>query len=240
MRAVVPAAGEGTRMRVITGGAPKELLPLGDRTVLDRVVDEALSAGAEQVVVVGSPAKPEIAECIRSRGDARLVVVEQDQPLGFAHAVACAGASDLPTLVLVADALVMGSMSQRLANEMKFDAWAAVGVRKVPKEHQRRYGIVEWDPRTSVVNALFEKPEPGLTRSLWAVSSRWALSPTAFEELLDMVRRFRNPQDLSVTDLLADGVDREELVLAVPKLEDETSLDCGSPDGYREAKKVFG
>lgn len=227
-------------MRAVTGGAPKELLPLGNRTVLDRVVDEALDAGAEQVVVVGSPAKPEVAAKVLERGDPRLVVVEQDQPLGFAHAVACAGMSDLPTLVLVADALVLGSMSSRLAYEMQFDAWAAVGVRKVQKEQQRRYGIVEWDARTSVVGAMFEKPALGVTRSLWAVSSRWSLSPAAFEELMDLVKRTRDPRELSVTDLLADGVDRGELVLAVPKLEDETSLDCGSPDGYLEAKKVFG
>ncbi len=111
--AVVPAAGMGTRFLPATKAVPKELLPIGDTPMLQIIIDEALGAGIDHIVVVSSKAKPgieayfdqspeviealesqgrhELAERVRSIGsDWRATVVYQDRPLGLGHAVGCA------------------------------------------------------------------------------------------------------------------------------------------------------
>ncbi len=133
--AVVPAAGMGTRFLPATKAVPKELLPIGDTPMLQLIIDEALGAGIDHVVVVSSKAKPgieayfdqspeviealeaqgrfEIAERVRSIGsDWRATVVHQDRPRGLGHAVGCAreAVGDQPFAVLLPDEL-MGSSS---------------------------------------------------------------------------------------------------------------------------------
>ena len=106
----IPAAGMGTRFLPATKAVPKELLPIGDTPLLQLVIDEALGAGIDHIVVVSSRAKPaieayfeespevikalesqgrhELAERIRSIGsDWRATIVYQDEPRGLGHAV---------------------------------------------------------------------------------------------------------------------------------------------------------
>ncbi len=111
--AVIPAAGMGTRFLPATKAVPKELFPIGDQPALQIVIDEALGAGIDHIVVVSSRDKPaieayfraddaligsleaqgkvDIAERLRSIGrDWRASIVYQDQPKGLGHAVGCA------------------------------------------------------------------------------------------------------------------------------------------------------
>jgi len=111
--AVVPAAGQGTRMLPATKAVPKELLPILERPALQLIVDEALGAGVDHLVIVTSRTKPAIeqyfesspeveaslekqgrgalAEQLRRYGkDVRISFAYQDAPRGLGHAVACA------------------------------------------------------------------------------------------------------------------------------------------------------
>ena len=108
--AVIPAAGMGTRFLPASKAVPKELLPIGDTPTLQLVIDEALGAGIDHIVVVSSAGKPaveayfepspeildaleasgktELAERVRSIGkDWRATIVHQDEPRGLGHAV---------------------------------------------------------------------------------------------------------------------------------------------------------
>jgi UTP--glucose-1-phosphate uridylyltransferase len=111
--AVIPAAGMGTRFLPATKAVPKELFPIGDQPALQIVIDEALGAGIDHIVVVSSRDKPaieeyfapnetllakldddgktDLADRLRSIGrDWRVSIVYQDNPKGLGHAVGCA------------------------------------------------------------------------------------------------------------------------------------------------------
>ena len=108
--AVIPAAGMGTRFLPASKAVPKELLPIGDTPTLQLVIDEALGAGIEHVVIVSSRSKPaieayfepapEIVDSLEASGKAELAarvrgigadwrttIVYQDEPRGLGHAV---------------------------------------------------------------------------------------------------------------------------------------------------------
>ena len=133
--AVIPAAGMGTRFLPATKAVPKELMPIGDTPALQIIIDEALGAGIDHIVIVSSRSKPaieayfepspeviakledagktELADRIRSIGtDWRATIVYQDNPRGLGHAVGCAreAVGDEPFAVLLPDEL-MGNSS---------------------------------------------------------------------------------------------------------------------------------
>src|SRR6476659_9586624 len=126
--AVIPAAGMGTRFLPASKSVPKELLPIGDTPTLQLVIDEALGAGIDHIVVVSSRNKPAVEQSfapapellatleasgktapaarIRSIGsDWRATIVSAPQPRGLGHAVGCAAvaAADQPFAVLLPD-----------------------------------------------------------------------------------------------------------------------------------------
>ncbi|MGZ4740794.1 MAG: sugar phosphate nucleotidyltransferase, partial [Ilumatobacteraceae bacterium] len=133
--AVIPAAGLGTRFLPATKAVPKELLPIIDTPALQLIIDEAVGAGIDHIVIVTSPNKPaieayfeqsdEVLVKLRSTGrhtlaerleaigrDVKVTFVHQHAPLGLGHAVACAAdeVGDEPFAVLLPDEL-MGDSS---------------------------------------------------------------------------------------------------------------------------------
>lgn len=166
--AVIPAAGLGTRFLPVTKAVPKELLPIIDTPAVQLVIDEAVQAGVEHVVIVGSAAKPgldayvrddaEVVRRVRESGradlaerlarlgrDVKVSVVHQDAPRGLGHAVGCARAAveDEPFAVMLPDEL-MGDA--RLLSELvaRTDATGvgAVGLMRVPKSEVGAYGVI--------------------------------------------------------------------------------------------------
>ena len=167
--AVIPAAGLGTRFLPATKAVPKELLPIGDTPLLQIVIDEALGAGIDHIVVVSSRSKPgidayfedrpeviealeaqgrrELADRIRSIGsDWRATVVYQDQPRGLGHAVGCAreAVGDQPFAVMLPDELMGDSSLLAHMNGVCLSSGGSVvGLKRVPKEDVGAYGVIE-------------------------------------------------------------------------------------------------
>ena len=171
MKALIPAAGYGTRFLPASKTVPKEMLPVGAKPAIQLIVEEALSAGAEEVVVVTSRDKPSLqkhfspdpvwrARCSRKPEiDAELAHLEeigrkicwvfQDEQKGLGHAVL--QAADVlrgerePVLVLLGDALVSGEPPSPAMAEVSrvFGGASVVGLEEVPLEKVSRYGIVE-------------------------------------------------------------------------------------------------
>jgi UTP--glucose-1-phosphate uridylyltransferase len=167
--AVIPAAGLGTRFLPATKAVPKELLPIGDTPLLQIVIDEALGAGVEHVVVVSSRSKPgieayfedrpeviaaleaqgrhELAERIRGIGsDWRATIVYQDQPRGLGHAVGCAreAVGDQPFAVLLPDEL-MGdsSLLAHMNGVCVSSGGSVVALKRVAIEDVGAYGVID-------------------------------------------------------------------------------------------------
>ena len=169
MKAIIPAAGLGTRFLPATKCSAKELLPVLDKPVIQYVVEEALEPeGVDGVVIINSHEKPEIAryfasdepfeQMLRSKGkDALADAVHeasslpvsfayQDEPLGLGHAVYCAAneIDDDPFFILLGDYFVPDrQMCVNMANVSKEHGGASViAVAPVPADQVSRYGII--------------------------------------------------------------------------------------------------
>ncbi len=167
--AVIPAAGLGTRFLPATKSVPKELFPIGDQPAIQWVIDEALGAGVDHIVVVSSRNKPaldayfaaddalvealeakgnaEAAERLRSIGrDWRVSIVYQDDPKGLGHAVGCAreAVGDEPFAVMLPDELMSSSAVLAQMNGVcAATDGSVVAVVNVPREDVSRYGVIE-------------------------------------------------------------------------------------------------
>lgn len=172
--AVIPAAGLGTRFLPATKAVPKELLPIIDTPALQLIIDEAVGAGIDHIVIVTNHNKPaieayfqpsdEVLAKLRSTGrqamaerlesigrDVRVSFAYQEAPLGLGHAVGCAAAAvgDKPFAVLLPDEL-MGdsSLLDQMARLCESSGGSVVGLKRVPPHEVSSYGVI--DPSTEV------------------------------------------------------------------------------------------
>lgn len=178
--AIIPAAGRGTRFLPATKAVPKELFPIGDQPALQLVIDEALGAGIDHIVVVTSRDKPAIEaylapspaliEALRAAGrdeaadrlgaigrDWRVSVVHQDEPLGLGHAVGCAAplVGDAPVAVLLPDELMEdSSLLIELGALGAHHGASAVALKQVGVHEVSAYGVVDAVAEASPAGAL--------------------------------------------------------------------------------------
>lgn len=169
---MIPAAGLGTRFYPVTKAVPKELLPIVDVPAIQLVIDEAVAAGCDHVVVVSHASKtpieryvtpdPAVVEKVRASGrvdladrlarigaEVRVSIVHQDAPRGLGHAVGCARAAvgEVPFAVLLPDEL-MGDASLLVALNESVEATGvgAVGLMRVPADEVSAYGVITPSP----------------------------------------------------------------------------------------------
>jgi UTP--glucose-1-phosphate uridylyltransferase len=172
--AVIPAAGLGTRFLPATKAVPKELLPIIDTPALQLIIDEAVGAGIDHIVIVTNRNKPaieayfepseDVVAKLRSTGrhamadhlesigrDVRVSFVYQDAPLGLGHAVGCAASAvgNEPFAVMLPDEL-MGdsSLLDQMARLCESSGGSVVGLKRVPREQLSSYGVI--DPSTEL------------------------------------------------------------------------------------------
>lgn len=165
---MIPAAGLGTRFYPVTKAVPKELLPIVDVPAIQLVIDEAVAAGCDHIVVVSHVSKTpieryltpdeavvakvkesgrtEMAERLgRIGSDVKVTVVHQDSPRGLGHAVGCARAAvgNVPFAVLLPDEL-MGdaNLLGALADSVASTGTGAVGLMRVPADEVSAYGVI--------------------------------------------------------------------------------------------------
>ncbi|WP_257313309.1 UTP--glucose-1-phosphate uridylyltransferase GalU [Geothrix fuzhouensis] len=212
-KAVIPVAGLGTRFLPATKAQPKEMLPLVDTPVIQYVVEEAIRAGIESIVLVTGRGKGaienhfdvayELEDTLRRRGKqedldlvrdithlAQFAYVRQGEPLGLGHAVLCArhAVGDEPFALLLGDDVFdeRDSALESLITAYQATGKSVVGVQEVPEEHVSRYGIVSGSSGSGTawdVTAIVEKPRPEDAPSRWAVVGRYVLEPPVFEHL---------------------------------------------------------
>lgn len=268
MKALIPAAGYGTRFLPATKTVPKEMLPIGAKPALQLIVEEAIAAGCDEVVVVTSPDKPSLqahfaadpvwrARCAKKPEiDAELAHVEdlgrrirwafQIEQKGLGHAVLQAvdilRSESEPILVLLGDALVSGEApSARMAALSQAHAGASViGLEEVPPERVSRYGIVRPGAAEDDEGRVFPLEDLVEKPAPEAAPSRLAI---AGRYLLDP----------AIFDLLASqkpGVGGEiQLTDAIRRLLAKkpvygyrypgTRHDIGNPAGYLKALQAF-
>jgi UTP--glucose-1-phosphate uridylyltransferase len=211
-KAVIPAAGLGTRFLPATKAVPKELLPIVDVPTIQYIVQEAVDSGLSEIVLVTGRGKsaiedhfdvsPELERFLEEKGKHELlamvreiskmvhvVSVRQKQPLGLGHAVLTARryVGKEPFVVLLGDDVID---AQPPCARQLLDVYAShgpvVALLAVPPEKAHLYGVVSGKPvRPGLyhVDTLVEKPAPGTAPTNLAVIGRYVLPPEIFDIL---------------------------------------------------------
>jgi UTP--glucose-1-phosphate uridylyltransferase len=261
-KAVIPAAGLGTRFLPATRVLPKEMLPVAGKPLLQHAVEEAAVSGIETVIVVLRKGKEMLLEHLRREwerdsnrlGDetrsARIrpmpgiAVVWQDEPLGLAHAVGCARSlvESEPFAVLLPDVLVDSEMActAQLSRcyEQHGGCVMATGLVKACDIH--RFGILEIEAHADLgekvlkVAALSERPSTAKASSAFGIFGRYILSPDIFECIDQVKPGFRG--EVQLTDALA-LYSRSGSVFGF--LFDGKHYDAGDPLGYLQANLEY-
>jgi UTP--glucose-1-phosphate uridylyltransferase len=209
-KAVVPAAGLGTRFLPATKATPKEMLPVVDKPAIQYVVEEAVAAGLDDVLFVTGRSKRaledhfdrnlELEQVLQDKGDenrldlvhestdlATIHYVRQGEPLGLGHAVLMAQnhVGDEPFAVLLGDDLIdpRDPILPRMMEIRAEHGGSVVCLMQVPRDDIHLYGcpaIASTDGDTVVVSDLVEKPDPEDAPSDYAVIGRYLLDPAVF------------------------------------------------------------
>ena len=261
-KAVIPAAGLGTRFLPVTKSVPKELLPILDKPMLQYAVEEAAEAGIEQVIIVTSPGKESIASYFQPQPDldsrlsgspelldkvrhasnlAEVSFVIQEQPLGLGHAVLTAreAVDDEPFVVILPDDIVVhtpGVVAQMVEVSQRYNA-GVVAVEPMPWETVQNYGVVDAifaGERLYKIRGMVEKPNREDAPSNLSIVGRYILPPEIFQCLERTKPGAKG--EIQLTDGLLMLLEQEEL-FAYEFL--GTRYDGGTPMGLLRASLEF-
>ncbi|MCQ6558901.1 UTP--glucose-1-phosphate uridylyltransferase GalU [Paenibacillus mendelii] len=211
-KAIIPAAGLGTRFLPATKAMPKEMLPIVDKPTIQYIVEEAIASGIEDIIIVTGKGKRAIEdhfdiafeleqnlmekgkygllEEVQKSSNVDIHYIRQKEAKGLGHAVWCARnfIGDEPFAVLLGDDIVISEVPciKQLINQYERTERSVIGVQAVSFEQTERYGIV--DPIDAVgnlcqVNRFVEKPKLGTAPSNLAIMGRYVLTPEIFEFL---------------------------------------------------------
>lgn len=260
-KALILAAGLGTRMLPATKAVPKELLPIVDRPLIQYAVQEAVDAGLEHVIFVIAEGKEAIRDYfgsdtradayVRERNDealrelvqapasyARYDFTLQDEPKGIAHAVACARefVEGEPFALIFPDDLILGEQScvAQLVEAYDQCGGSVIAVHEVPEADIPQYGIVDPadDANPARLRRVVEKPAVKDAPSNLGIVGRYILSPTIFEHI-DRIPPGANGE-LQITDALASQIAAGEPVCGFRY--EGRRFDTGRPAGYLVAQ----
>ncbi|UCC68069.1 MAG: UTP--glucose-1-phosphate uridylyltransferase [Armatimonadota bacterium] len=253
-KAVVPAAGRGTRLLPATRSQPKEMLPVGRKPTIQHVVEELAAAGLREVLLISGQGKRAIEDHLdrdvnlHGEGhhpwmDLRFFHARQSAPRGLADAVGVAEpfAAGQPFVVALGDSIVVSRAREPLLKRMlsvhtKRRPAATVAVEEVPHEAVNRYGIVAPKGETNSVFAIrdiVEKPSPSKAPSNLAAAGRYVLAPVIF----DAIRRIEPGvgRELQLTDALRLLLREGQEIVCVRLRKGEHRLDIGNFLSYFQA-----
>jgi UTP--glucose-1-phosphate uridylyltransferase len=257
--AIVPVAGLGTRLLPATRSAPKEMLPIVDKPVVQYVVEELSRAGIDRVLMVTGRRKraiedhfdadPELAGSPPPAAGVQLFYTRQPTPAGLGDAVArgagFADPSSPGVVVALGDAILgprtdggPGIVTRLIDAHTTHGADATIAVIEVPESEVGRYGIVAGEPLeaeqpTILVTEIVEKPAPGTIDSRLAVAARYVLGPAVFTALGGQAPG--SGGEIQLTDAIASVIEGGGRVLAVPLTGGERRHDIGTVEGYCRA-----
>ncbi|WP_421663848.1 UTP--glucose-1-phosphate uridylyltransferase GalU [Lysinibacillus telephonicus] len=211
-KAIIPAAGLGTRFLPATKAMPKEMLPILDKPTIQYIVEEAIASGIEDIIIVTGKGKRAIEDHfdhafeleanliekkkfdmlqkVRVSSDIDIHYIRQKEPLGLGHAIWCARnfIGDEPFAVLLGDDIVQNEVPclKQLMDQYNQTYSSVIGVMEVPDQDVHRYGVIDPVSSTSSlmqVTKFVEKPVLEEAPSNYAIIGRYILTPEIFRFL---------------------------------------------------------
>lgn len=264
-KAVIPAAGLGTRFLPATKAQPKEMLPIVDKPAIQYIVEEAVQSGIENILIVTGRNKKsiedhfdksvELEHSLYAKGKQSLLeevqaisemanihFIRQKEPLGLGHAIGCARqfVGDDAFAVLLGDDIMVSDPPAlaQMVHLYEKTGNQIIGVRQVDAASVSKYGIIDSygaEDRVHRVTNLVEKPSLAEAPSRTAVMGRYILKPSIFP-ILDQIERGAGGE-YQLTDALKEVSQVEELLAL--ELEGRR-YDIGDQFGYIQAILEIG
>jgi len=239
-KAVIPAAGRGTRLERITLVTAKELIPLVDRPAIDWIVKEATDSGIEEICIVTSANKLASLFAHTEGLDIPVTYLIQSSPKGLGHAVLVAQdwCGDDPFAVLLPDDFVLDDpILSRLIAQATSTKHSALALTEVPASKTDQYGIADGHLSDGVVaiENLIEKPARGNAPSNLSVTGRYVLRPEIWP-LLNAVKPGAGGE-IQLTDALIELAQAGVLDGLVTK---GSRHDLGSAKSWLTANIAYG
>ncbi len=263
-KAIITAAGWGTRFLPLTKAQPKEMLPLVDKPLIQHSVEEAINSGIEQIILITALGKRAIEDYfdrsfeleyfLEQKGETKrlqemrelsdlvnVCYIRQKEQLGLGHAILIAKeiVGEEPFAVLLPDDIVDSHVPVLKQMIEVYEQYQTniVAVERVSRQDTIKYGIIE--PREISehiyqVLSLAEKPEPAQAPSNLGVVGRYILMPQIFD-VLEITPRGKN-QEIQLTDALQLLL-REQAILAYEF--GGVRYDTGTPLGWLKATIAF-
>lgn len=215
-KAIIPAAGLGTRFLPATKTIPKEMLPIVDKPTILYVVEEAVRAGIEDIVLISGRGKSaiedffdnsyEVADVLSKAGKtdllnrithvkglANIISIRQKEALGLGHAVLCGRpvVGNEPFAVLLADEIMVGNptVTEELVDQFNQTGISTIALMEVAKKEVVKYGMVKATPldkKLFSISDVVEKPSIEESPSTLAIPGRYIFENTIFEEIRDL------------------------------------------------------
>ena len=264
-KAVIPAAGLGTRFVPATKAQPKEMLPIVDKPTIQYIIEEAAAAGIEDIIVVTGrnkrsiedhfdrsielemelekDGKNEMLDMVQAIPEiANIHFIRQKQPLGLGHAVLTAShfIGNEPFAVLLGDDVVISRKPclQQMIEVFNEYQTSIVGVQQVSDDAVSKYGIVDGrkvDDRVYKVKGLVEKPRPEEAPSNVAILGRYILTPEIFGYLETQEKGAGG--EIQLTDAMKRLANDQAMYAYIFR---GHRYDVGSKTGFLQANIEFG
>ncbi|MCZ0756424.1 UTP--glucose-1-phosphate uridylyltransferase GalU [Anoxybacillus sp. J5B_2022] len=263
-KAVIPAAGLGTRFLPATKAQPKEMLPIVDKPTIQYIIEEAVHSGIEDIIIVTGRNKRAIEDHFDKSVELEMLLertgkhdmlqivesisnlvdihyVRQKEPLGLGHAVLCAKKfiGNEPFAVLLGDDIIDSDVPalKQMIDQYNRVQSSVLGVKDVPRSEVHKYGIVDYDQQDGElfsVKGLVEKPPVEKAPSTQAIIGRYILTPAIFEMLEEVQPDEKG--EIQLTDAIDRLLAKESIYSYVIK---GTRYDVGDKFGFLQASIDF-
>lgn len=263
-KAVIPAAGLGTRFLPVTKAIAKEMLPILDKPTIQYIVEEIVDAGIKDILIITGHNKKAIEdhfdralelEINLKKNNKRMLLneinditnmanihyIRQKEPKGLGHAILCAKSfiKDEPFAVLLGDDIVYSKEPciKQLINQFNEKKSTILGVQNVEKDEVYKYGIVDGNienDRLYKVKSLIEKPSIEVAPSNIAILGRYIITPEIFS-ILENIKPSKN-NEIQLTDALNE-LSKKESVYAYKFI--GKRYDIGDKLGFLKANIEF-
>lgn len=230
MRAIIPVAGVGSRLRPFTFTIPKVLLNVAGKPILGHILDKIIGDGITEATLVVGHMSEKIQEFLaKTYPDFRVQYVEQEERMGLGHAIYLSRHTiidDEPLLIILGDTIFDVDLGPVLSGDV-----SALGVKEV--DDPRRFGVAV--VRDGVITKLVEKPEQPVS-NLAVVGLYYLQHPRVLASCLEelVAKDMRTKGEYQLTDALQLMIDRGEKIRTFPV---DGWFDCGKPETLLSTNK---
>ncbi|MBU3190972.1 UTP--glucose-1-phosphate uridylyltransferase GalU [Clostridium bowmanii] len=259
-KAIIPAAGLGTRFLPATKAQPKEMLPIVDKPTIQYIIEEAVASGIEEILIITGRnkraiedhfdksieleyqlqqnGKEDVLKMVQDISNlANIYYIRQKEPKGLGHAISCAKTfvGNEPFAVMLGDDVVDSDVPclKQLIDCYSEYGTSVLGVQEVPGSEVYKYGIVDGDSidnRVYKVKDVIEKPNACEAPSNIAILGRYIITPRIFD-ILENTKPGKGGE-IQLTDALKTLIEEEDMYAY--KFQGRR-YDVGDKEGFLEA-----